>query len=41
MALLLENGIEFSPYDVQLYQYFPQLPFQIPEEEIKLRTDLR
>jgi exoribonuclease R len=41
MAILLENDIDFSPYDVQLYQYFPHSPFQIPEEEIRLRADLR
>jgi len=41
MALLLENDIEFSPFDVKLYQYFPHSPFQIPEEEIQSRCDLR
>ncbi|GFG38066.1 hypothetical protein Cfor_10644 [Coptotermes formosanus] len=41
MALLLENDIEFSPYDIELYQYFPRSPFQIPEEEIQSRCDLR
>lgn len=41
MAILLENDIDFSPYDVQLYQYFPHPPFQIPEEEMKSRADLR
>jgi hypothetical protein len=41
VALLEENDIEFSPYDVELYQYFPRSPFVIPEDEIKLRADLR
>jgi hypothetical protein len=41
MALLLENDIDFSPYDVGLYQYFPHSLFEIPEDEIKLRADLR
>jgi exoribonuclease R len=41
MAILLENGIEFSPYDVELHQYFPRSPFKIPEDEIKSRSDLR
>jgi exoribonuclease R len=41
MALLLENDIDFSPCDVALYQYFPHSPFQIPEEEIQSRCDLR
>jgi hypothetical protein len=40
MAILLENDIDVSPYDVQLYQYFPH-SFQIPEEEMRLRADLR
>ncbi|PNF40042.1 hypothetical protein B7P43_G11627 [Cryptotermes secundus] len=41
MAILLENDIDFSPYDVRLYQYFRHSPFQIPVEEIKSRSDLR
>jgi exoribonuclease R len=41
MALLLENDIEFSPFDIELYQYFPHSPFEIPEEEIRSRCDLR
>jgi exoribonuclease R len=41
MAILLENDIDFSPYDVQLYQYLPHSPFQIPEEEMRSRADLR
>lgn len=41
MALLLENDIEFSPHNIELYQYFPRSPFQIPREEIQSRCDLR
>jgi hypothetical protein len=41
MALLLENDIEFSPCDVELYQYFPHSPFEIPSDEINSRADLR
>jgi exoribonuclease R len=41
MALLLENDIEFLPFDTKFYQYFPHSPFQIPEEEIQSRCDLR
>jgi exoribonuclease R len=41
MAILLENDIDFSPYNVQLYQYFPHSQFQIPEEEVRSRADLR
>jgi DIS3-like exonuclease 2 len=41
MALLVENDIEFSPLDIELYQYFPRSPFQIPKEEIQSRCDLR
>jgi exoribonuclease R len=41
MAILLENDIDFSPHDIQLYQYFPHSKFQIPDEELRSRADLR
>jgi hypothetical protein len=41
MAILLENDIDFSPYDIQLHQYFPHSAFQIPDEELRSRADLR
>jgi exoribonuclease R len=41
MAILLENDIDISPYDMQLCQYFPHAEFQIPEKELRSRADLR
>lgn len=41
VALLLENNIDARPYTEDFRQYYPALPFVIPEEEFAKREDLR
>jgi len=40
-SILLDNGLDVTPYDPAFNKLFPSLPYVIPEEEFKGREDLR
>ncbi|KAF4529614.1 hypothetical protein B566_EDAN018024 [Ephemera danica] len=40
-SILMENGLEVTPYGPEMAKYYPQLPYTIPQEEIDKREDLR
>ncbi|XP_059476875.1 DIS3-like exonuclease 2 isoform X2 [Neocloeon triangulifer] len=40
-SILLDNGLDVTPYDPSFNQYFPSQPYKIPEEEFKYREDFR
>ena len=40
-ALLIENDIDYSEFDKNVNNCLPKLPWSIPEQEFKLRRDLR
>jgi exoribonuclease R len=40
-SILLDNGLDVTPYDASLNQYFPKQPYKISDEEFKYREDLR
>ncbi|XP_047113622.1 DIS3-like exonuclease 2 [Schistocerca piceifrons] len=40
-GILLEHGLDVTPYSDDMKGYFPQAPYHISEEEIQKRVDLR
>jgi exoribonuclease R len=40
-SILLDNGLDVTPYDPAFNKYFPKAPYKIPEDEFKYREDLR
>lgn len=40
-SILLDNGLDVTPYDPSFNQYFPKAPYKIPDDEFKYREDLR
>ena len=41
IALLLEHEVDYNPFSSEVLNTLPQLPWSIPEEEMKKRRDFR
>jgi len=41
IALLLEHGVDYSPFSREVLADLPQLPWTIPTEELLKRRDFR
>ena len=39
--MLIENDVDYSEFDKNVKNCLPKLPWSIPEQEFKLRRDLR
>ncbi|CAB3364016.1 Hypothetical predicted protein [Cloeon dipterum] len=40
-VILLDNGLDVTPYDPSMSKYFPKSPYKIPVSEFMYREDLR